>query len=489
MSTETNAPKVFISYSWKPIQNKQKVIRLAERLTLDFVHVILDDWDLAEGQDKYQFMEQMISNPEIKRVLIICNKDYKEKANLKKGGVGTESLIISDEIYKKADQKKFIPVIFEKDEKGNAFAPTFIHSRIYIDLSSDEVFEDEYEKLIRNIFDKPSSKRPPLGTMPAYLQTEEPIYLPTAHKVLTIKNALISEKKNAPLLIQNYLDTFVSAVDKFSIKVEELTHENFDEVILKRIEDLIVLRNDFIDFLETYTSNSITIDAELLHRFFEKLLEYLLNNDSKDYPSHTFGYLKSDSTNFFYYELFLTFTAFMLEKEKFTELAYILQTPFIVEFKNRGEINEWSFIEFRQFVSTLNEHRNKKYNLNRVSITADTIKQRATDKIKFEKLVEADILLYYISLLFPNSNPNSYYPYWFPETSCYRSYRPPILAKTISERYFNRVKVLFGVDTKEQLIEKVNEIIKNNAGNIQNRYYNIPHIKVGLRIDDLCKLK
>src|SRR5690606_35581286 len=104
------------------------------------------------------------------------------------------------------------------------------------------------------------------------------------------------------------------------------------------------------------------------------------------------GYLKADSRKFFYYELFLTFTAMLLEKERFDELAYILQTPFIVEFKNRGEIYELSFTDFRYFISTLNEHRNKKYNLNRVSVTADTIKQRATEKIKFEKLVEADIL-------------------------------------------------------------------------------------------------
>jgi len=38
-----------------------------------------NEWNLAEGQDKYQFMEQMINNPEVKRVLIICNKEYADK--------------------------------------------------------------------------------------------------------------------------------------------------------------------------------------------------------------------------------------------------------------------------------------------------------------------------------------------------------------------------------------------------------------------------
>ena len=73
-------------------------------------------------------------------------------------------------------------------------------------------------------------------------------------------------------------------------------------------------------------------------------------------------------------------------------------------------------------------------------------------------LIEADVLLYYISLLFPNSK--SYMGgYWFPETSCYRFYKLRVLSKTISERYFNKVKVLFGVQTKAELSTKTDEII------------------------------
>lgn len=486
MSTETNAPKIFVSYSWKPIQNKQKVLRFAERLTSDGVHVILDDWDLKEGQDKYSFMEQMVNNSDVKRVLLICNKEYADKANQKKGGVGIESLIVSDDIYNKADQTKFIPIVFEYGSDGKPCVPTFVKTRIFIDLSNDDIFEDNYESLLRNIFEKPASKRPPLGIAPAYIEAECPIFLPTAHKVSTIKNALINEKKNTSLLIKDYLEAFVSAVGTFDIGDNELTTTNYDEVILKRIEDFVVLRNDFIDFIEVYTTNSVVIDSELLHRFFEKLLEHNLNNDSRDYPSHTFGYLKADSRKFFYYELFLTFTAIFIEKERFEELAYVLQTPYIVEYRTRGEIMELSFTEFRYFVSTLNVYRNKKYNMNRVSVTADMIKQRATEKIKFEKLVEADILLYYISLLYPHKN--SYFFNWFPETSCYRSIRPVILAKTVSERYFDKVKVLFGASNKKHLIDRVEEIIKNNEDNIQRGHFNIPNIRLGLRIDDIGKM-
>jgi hypothetical protein len=209
MASSTDAPKVFISYSWKPISNKQKTIALAERLENEGVNVIIDEWNLAEGQDKYQFMKQMVNNPDVKRVLIICNKEYADKANSKSGGVGIESLIISDEIYSKADQTKFVPIIFERSSDGKEYVPTFIKSRIYIDLSNDEVFEDEYEKLMRNLFDKPASKRPPRGTPPSYILQEESTFLRTSHKVQTILNALVNEKKNSQVFIDDYYSTFI----------------------------------------------------------------------------------------------------------------------------------------------------------------------------------------------------------------------------------------------------------------------------------------
>lgn len=62
-------PKVFISYSWHPKEDQIRVQQLAERLSSDGVHVIIDIWDLQDGQDKNKFMEQMVANPEVKKVL------------------------------------------------------------------------------------------------------------------------------------------------------------------------------------------------------------------------------------------------------------------------------------------------------------------------------------------------------------------------------------------------------------------------------------
>ncbi len=74
--------------------------------------------DLKEGHDKYAFMEQMVTDPNVSKVLIVSDKSYAEKADSRKGGVGIESQIISDEIYRKVVQEKFVPIVTQYDDDG-----------------------------------------------------------------------------------------------------------------------------------------------------------------------------------------------------------------------------------------------------------------------------------------------------------------------------------------------------------------------------------
>ena len=144
MTTRDDNPKVFISYSWSTPKHEEFVLNLAERLMADGVHVLLDKWDLKEGHDKYTFMEKMVTDPDVAKVLIISDSKYATKADSRAGGVGTESQIISNEVYSKTTQEKFIPVVTEYID-GVACLPAFLKPRIYVDLATDEVFFDEYE--------------------------------------------------------------------------------------------------------------------------------------------------------------------------------------------------------------------------------------------------------------------------------------------------------------------------------------------------------
>jgi len=81
----------------------------------------------------------MVADPEIQKVAIICDRVYMERADGRRGGVGTETQIISPEIYEKEDQNKFVAIVAERDENGNKYLPTYYRSRIYIDLSDSDL--------------------------------------------------------------------------------------------------------------------------------------------------------------------------------------------------------------------------------------------------------------------------------------------------------------------------------------------------------------
>ncbi|WP_254061202.1 toll/interleukin-1 receptor domain-containing protein [Bacillus velezensis] len=109
MEEDVKVPKVFISYSWSSDAHKQWVLELAKRLVAEAgVEVILDRWHLKIGYDRYKFMEDSIRKAD--KVIVICDKTYCEKANNRVGGVGSETMILTPEIYEDTKQDKFIPI-------------------------------------------------------------------------------------------------------------------------------------------------------------------------------------------------------------------------------------------------------------------------------------------------------------------------------------------------------------------------------------------
>jgi hypothetical protein len=140
-------PTVFISYCWTPPENQRKVFHLVDALEKDGISVIYDKKNLRAGQDINYFMEQSIKNREIDKVLVVCNKDYMEKANSRQGGAGYEAGIILSEIQYKPLQTRVIPVVIETDEKYKPFLPTFLWSRTYVDLTR----ENGYAELVAEI--------------------------------------------------------------------------------------------------------------------------------------------------------------------------------------------------------------------------------------------------------------------------------------------------------------------------------------------------
>lgn len=474
-------PKVFISYSWHPEENKIRVQQLARRLMSDGVDVILDVWSLKDGQDKYVFMEKMVTDSDINKVLIICNKDYVEKADCRKGGVGTESTIMSDEIYSKAEQTKFLPVVFEKGNDGMIYKPHFLKSRIHIDMSSDDCYEMGYEQLLRDIFDKPLIKKPALGTMPAFLETEEPILLSTAkeQRFLKVKNEESSSFKD---WVERYLEKLIASLGQFKISFRVGNAKDLVDLIEKSIDSMQVVTNDFINFLETVSANE-ECKGEQFVDFFENLLQYYEDNNIALPTSDSVSYLVNDNYRFFNYELFLSFASIMLKHQRFDIIRDVVSADFCILSNRMGrEVMPLNYVEFQKYNYTLDRFKKNLTNSNLISEAATLLKSKMEGKL-FEEMVEADILLYYLSLVYVKTE--EVYDTWYPELSIYNS-SFTILPKLVSSRYFEKAKVLFGVDDKESFVT----LAKGLKDNLQrDGYHHIPSVLQGLGVDKVCSLK
>jgi len=475
MNGKIENPRVFISYSWTSPILEDWVLNLAERLTGDGVKVILDKWDLKEGQDKHVFMEKMVTEKEIKRVLVICDKGYQEKADSRKGGVGTESQLISKEVYEKTDQEKFIPIIKEYDAKGGACVPKFLGSRKYIDLSNDEVFEENYIKLIRNLYDKPELKKPPLGTPPAYITEEGQIELKTSHKVTEIREAIIQSSPSADAKTYDYLDTFIESLEDF--KVIYKGEPDFDEKILSNIERMTPLRDDFIKFTYTLFKLKDHIDLDRMHNFFERLISFQFSSNE----------LECDHFKFFMYELNLYFFSILFQLRRFNVAAYLINTSYLYRDED-GELMHHDIKIFNRYLRSLDDLRNKRLKLMRISITADLIKSRAIrPDINFDTLAQTDLIMHYLTRLKCDNYP------WFPRTSVYRSRgHIDVFERMISEKHFEQVKDLFEIKSLNELSDKLSKCTKyeiENPLNIDSFNYNIPPLERVINLDQIGKIR
>lgn len=140
----------------------------------------------------------MVADETITKVIMICDKKYKSRADDREKGVGVETQIISFKIYNEVKQTKFVAVIAEVDDNGKPFIPVYYSGRIHIDLSNDDKYTQNFEQLVRWIFDKPHTNGPQLGKPPSYILEEKFLCLGLMHQARRCIDLLKSGK--APML-------------------------------------------------------------------------------------------------------------------------------------------------------------------------------------------------------------------------------------------------------------------------------------------------
>ncbi|RUS66694.1 hypothetical protein CUZ56_01484 [Saezia sanguinis] len=441
------SPKLFISYSWSNPTHEQWVIDLAKELTESGVHVILDKWDLKEGHDSVAFMEKMVTDPQITKVAMICDEIYASKADGRSGGVGTETQIISREVYENQEQGKFVAIISERDSQSQAYLPTYYKSRIYIDLSAPDSYADNFEKLLRWVYDKPLYTRPAIGKPPSFLEESDGISLGTTS---IHKRAISAIKENKPFTsgaLDEYFSTFVSNLENFRITEKE---GEFDDQVIDNIDKFIPYRNEAITLFIALAQYAPTEENILkVHRFFEALIPYMsrpanVNNwDERDF----------DNFKFIIHELFLYAVAIFTKHERFAEVNALLTQQYYVPGRpDYGKNAMVGYDVFREYLYSL-EDRNNKLEPRHLSVHADLLEQRSKNSgIEFRYLMQADFILFMRAEI----QQDDFYRGWFPDTLLYlgRFHSAfEVFARASSKSYFEKAKCILGINKPSDLNE------------------------------------
>lgn len=446
-------PKVFISYSWSSPNHQSWVIELAESLVDSGIDVVLDKWDLKIGNDSIYFMESMVTDKSIDKVIIISDRVYAEKADGRLGGVGTETQIISKRVYDEVDQERFIAVIAEKDETGNAYIPTFYHSRLYVDFSQPETYSDKFEELLRCIYGQPQHVKPPLGKKPDFLTQEAATNLGTSALSKRAMSALRDGRSYADAAFEEYLSAFSDNLERIRISVN--VDELYDDHVVNSIRSFVNQRNEYIQVV----TNAIRYGgpervSANLHRFLESLLKY----QEPLADARSWNELEFDNYLYIIHELFLYTAALTATLEKTEILVKLLEKPYYIS-STRATPYLSSYACFYRNPNSL-ENRNRRLNLNRKSVSADLTKELNTSSgVSFSALMQTDFLIFLRTQIEKSG-------FWWPKTLVHLGYFPRGFERFIraeSRENFEKLKSILGVESKDQLASAVLALDENNS--------------------------
>ncbi len=426
-------------------------------------------------------MEKMVTDKTIKKVIIVSDRGYTEKSDSRKGGAGTEAQIISKELYQE-DQDKFVAVVRERDERGEPYLPAYYTSRIFIDFSDDGLFSGSFEQLMRWIEDKPLHERPPIGELPPYVtEGESTITISTGPSRRRAYDAITGSKGHAYSATKDYFDLFVRELERFRFDPEV---DPLAEEFLENFQAFLPYRDECLEVVRAISRNTHEDRfVDIVHSFFDGFLQYTEPPASlKQYKV-----LAMDNYKFFAYELFLHCCTMFFSEHRPDLFGALVERQYYLERKRDfGREPLVGFTAFHQYLESLN-HRNQALKLERTSLAADMIKERAVGSgAQFRKLMEMDFVLFLRADLAGEGGYNR----WWPDTSVYLGwdYRAfEMFERSRSSQYFVKYVYPFLGANKEELEQLLEKYTAPNGLDVPQWHYRfrlVPKTLIG--IEGLC---
>ena len=453
-------PRVFISYSWTSQEHQERVKGWADRLIADGVEVVFDLYDLREGSDKYAYMEQMVTDTLVTHVLVFSDQEYARKADDRSEGVGVESQIISENVYNRVEQSKFIPIICDRDEGGEAALPVFIKSRIWIDFSTEQAVNTSWEQLIRLLYGRPRHVKPQMGSRPKYL--DEDVDGDTGMiraRFASMSAAMVARRGDVALQRADFLDACIVYVD--SLRIRQTPDEgNFGAKVMEDCRRLMAVRDGIIDWVNL---DSGFTESEEFSSVLIELLERLLVMKSRPPEVRSYNDDWFGAQSVFVYETFLYIVAALLRAGEHRVLHDLFRAHYIKpETERYGDQNFARFDAFRGESIALKQALTTDDGTQYLSPAAELIKRQATrNDIRFSAIMESELLVFLATLVDGNL-------WWYPATLLYAVHGqvPPFFLRATRSADFVKLGRVLGIEEADE----VRRVVSENWQNYQQRF-------------------
>jgi hypothetical protein len=435
-------PKVFISYAWSEIR-REMVLDIGKRLQQDGVEVVLDLWDLKEGDDRFHFMERSVSELSITKVLVFSDRLYSEKADRRDRGVGIETQILTPELYSKITDSKIIPISCEINEEGEAWMPVYLKSRFYIDFRDEARVADNYERLVRLIYDKPEHKKPPLGEPPHYIVEPDAVPRRSYTRFLSSKQAAFRNSPSVTSAESTYLTELYREIPSYYLEPDAAA-SNYDALI-RALRALVPMRNELLEIFIAMVTEDPDRGAERIAGVLERIVKLKFRPEDVN----VWEPLRIEPIGLFCWDLFLHTGARMISLGHYPIAATLLARRWAVpETDPSRAFSATTTFKLFYFHSAIlsfhNEHAQTRYLNYQAVVLKDLLSEE--NGLSFEELRQADIILSIRSYL-SRTDP------WFSNLLRYSDNRPsvPLFHRAEEHHGFRDLATILGIESKTEL--------------------------------------
>ncbi|MBR2944607.1 MAG: TIR domain-containing protein [Clostridia bacterium] len=445
MKKEIENPKVFISYAWGTENYQQKVMAFATSLVGDGIDVVLDKWNLEEGNDTYAFMEKCVTDESITNVLILLDPIYAKKANERSGGVGTETQIISAEVYGKVNQDKFLPVVFEKSEAGEICKPVYLKNLLHFDLSEYEKYNEEYQRLVKRLYGVEIYNKPNLGQKPKWVDSTISI---TAKSIAMFDELKKIEPQNIKQIkFSDLLNDIKSEIIEYKNNIKSF--EETDEEYINFYYELQLIRDKFLYLL------SLSIYIENSEKIIASFMEDLYNENEKNVI------VLQNLKRILIHEILVYIIAYYSKHKQYDKVNYLLGKTYFPASKYRSfeEPEHFTMFYSDSYRSEFEEKYKAITGKNYYSATAhcwiNTINIKVCNK---EEFVFADVLCYNYCLFSKTNFDWAWFPISYIYDNCNSGMFSMFARKMVSREFATETISVFGYSSLEEFKRKLDNI-------------------------------